>query len=164
MVQIQTLNTSDFHGGCPKSTCSCSLTTAAQFCPNLTCCRNQISQVTLGINDGSKVQIPNWDNCIRQALCKSGLDPINYKSSFCFLKCVINSKLICNCLLSVVQWSPDTVNMLKWAYKKTDHQAREDNRRKTKRRLPHGEIVSVAVSDETKLCKQCSKPIDDHVC
>ena len=67
LVQIQTLNTSDFHGGCPKSICSCSLTTAAQFCPNLTCCRNQISQVTLGINEGSKVQIPNWDNCIRQA-------------------------------------------------------------------------------------------------
>ena len=63
-----------------------------------------------------------------------------------------------------MQRSPDTVNMLKWAYNKTDHQARdrEDNIRITRRRLPHGRIVSVAVLNETKLCKQCSKPIDDQ--
>ena len=64
--------------------------------------------------------------------------------------------------LLVIQWTFDTVNMLKWAYSKTEHQAKDDHRRKTKRRLPHGEIVSVAVSDETILCKQCGKPLDDQ--
>ena len=52
--------------------------------------------------------------------------------------------------------------MLKWAYSKTEHQAKDDHRRKTKRRLPHGEIVTVAVSDETTLCKQCGEPLDDQ--
>ena len=52
--------------------------------------------------------------------------------------------------------------MLKWAYNKTDHHTREDNRRKTKRRLPQGEVVCVAVSDETKLCKQCGQLLVDQ--
>ena len=52
--------------------------------------------------------------------------------------------------------------MLKWAYNKTDHHAIEDNRRKTKRRLPQGEVVCVAVSAETKLCKQCGQQIVDQ--
>lgn len=54
--------------------------------------------------------------------------------------------------------------MLKWAYSKTEHHdhTREDNRRKTKRRLPQGEVVCVSVPDETKLCIQCGKAILDQ--
>ena len=53
--------------------------------------------------------------------------------------------------------------MLKWAYNKTDHhQVKDGNRRKTKRKLPHGEIVCVAVLDETTLCKKCKKLVVDQ--